>query len=386
MSIAFILFTAYSLIAGLIYLAIMAYYKQGIDKLKEMPTTKQRRTTFISVVVCFRNEENNLPQLLNSLLAQEYPSQQFEIILYNDASTDGSMAIIKNFQAQYKSHQIIYREVPHQSGANSPKKLAINEASQMSNAKLLAVTDADCILLPNWLTLIEQTYIEKEAYLIAGPVTVIQEKGWLNELQCIELHALAAVTAGAIGHKKSIMCNGANLAFDRNTFLQLDPYKYNHFISSGDDMFLMLSMQAAYPDKIEYLTNSNALVYTKGKNNIVDYLNQRVRWASKSKSYQQYAVKLVAIFVLNFNVITFLSPTLLFSKRFMLGISIFAILISIKQLADMILLSRYAKMMQFKTNYFRMFLFQYLEALLTILVAIKSIRGSYVWKDRKQHF
>lgn len=360
----------------------MIYYKIGIDKLTAISTKNNAVQTFISVVVCFRNEEDNLTQLLNSLLAQDYPAQQFEIILYNDGSTDGSLAIIKNFQAQVKTHRIIYREVPYQQGANSPKKLAINDASEKSSSKLMAITDADCILHPNWLSIIAQTYTENAAYLIAGPVAIVEEKSWFNHLQCTELHALAAVSAGAMGQKNPIMCNGANLAFDRNAFLLLNPYQYNHFISSGDDMFLLLSMQAAYPHKIEYVTHQNALVYTKGKSTLKDYFNQRVRWASKSKNYQQFGVKLVALFVLNFNVVTLLFP-FLFYKHTLISLVIFIGLISIKQIADHTLISRYAKMMKVNVNFFQLFLFQYVEALLTLIVALKSIKGSYNWKGRK---
>ena len=45
------------------------------------------------------------------------------------------------------------------------------------------------------------------------------------------MYALTAVTAGAIGHKKAIMCNGANMAFERKVFLALNPYQNNLHIS-----------------------------------------------------------------------------------------------------------------------------------------------------------
>jgi hypothetical protein len=57
-----------------------------------------------------------------------------------------------------------------------------------------------------------------------------------------------------------------------------------------------------------------------------------------------------------------------------------------KQIAEMMILSKYAKIIQTKVNYFNLFLFQWLEALLTLIIAIKSMKGSYDWKDRKQHF
>jgi hypothetical protein len=111
-----------------------------------------------------------------------------------------------------------------------------------------------------------------------------------------------------------------------------------------------------------------------------------VRWASKSKNYQQYLVKLVALLVLNFNVIPLLTPILLLKIDWIYVLILFVSVILIKQIADMFLLSKFSKKMNLKVNYLNLLLFQYVEALLTLVVAIKSLKGSYIWKDRKQHF
>jgi cellulose synthase/poly-beta-1,6-N-acetylglucosamine synthase-like glycosyltransferase len=386
MSLRNIILLVYSMLSGIAYLGLMLYFRKGLKKISNPSIQNKKSIIFISVVVCYRNEESNLPQLLKSLLSQHYSPNDFEILLYNDASNDGSLAVIKNFQAQHFTHQIICRDVPHQQGVNSPKKLALNDAVSKSKADLIAVTDADCTLHPNWLGFIEQSYLQENALMIAGPVAIKKEKGWLNKLQDIELQALAAASAGAIGHKNAIMCNGANLSFHRKTFLSLDPYRNNLHVSSGDDMFLMMEMQQFYKERIAYLAHPDALVFTKGKESISDYLNQRVRWASKSKNYQQYLVKLVALLVLNFNVIPLLTPILLLKIDWIYVLILFVSVILIKQIADMFLLSKFSKKMNLKVNYLNLLLFQYVEALLTLVVAIKSLKGSYIWKDRKQHF
>jgi cellulose synthase/poly-beta-1,6-N-acetylglucosamine synthase-like glycosyltransferase len=386
MSLGSIILFFYCLLSALVYLGLMLYFRQGLKKNSTPLIQSKNSITFISVVVCFRNEESNLPELLESLVSQHYPVNNYEIILYNDASNDGSMAIIKKFQAQYTAPLIICRDVPLKQGANSPKKLALNDAASKSNAELIVVTDADCTLNANWLVLIEQSYLQENALMITGPVATKKGRGWLNELQYIELQALAAVSAGAIGHKNAIMCNGANLGFNRKAFLSLDPYKYNLHISSGDDMFLLLQMQHYHKNRIVYLAHAESVVYTKGKEHLRDYLNQRVRWASKSKSYQQYVIKGVALLVLNFNAIPLFIPLLALKIKWIYVLVLFVSLILIKQTADILLLSRFSKQVDMKVNYWKLLLFQYIEALLTLLVAIKSIKGSYVWKGRKQHF
>lgn len=377
---------SYFLLSVLVYLALMIYYRNGINDDLNLKKEELIDTIFVSVLVCFRNEEAHLPALLKSIAAQNYKANHFEILLYNDASTDGSLSIIKNFEIQYPSINVTCIDVPHQPGCNSAKKLAINHASIHSKAAIMVITDADCILDANWLTKLVQTYCNKKAKLIAAPVAIIEKRNWIHQLQSWEMYALTAVTAGAIGHKKAIMCNGANMAFDRKVFLLLDPYKDNLHISSGDDMFLLLAMQQQHRNNIEFLAHSEATVNTHAKDSIKDYLNQRIRWASKSKNYHENYIKLVALIVLNMNVVLLLSPFTLCFFSLQNSLVLMAATLFFKQLSDYLCIKKYVNKMQLKPNFVPLFIFQYIEALLTFLVAIKSIKGSYTWKNRKQHF
>jgi cellulose synthase/poly-beta-1,6-N-acetylglucosamine synthase-like glycosyltransferase len=363
----------------------MLYYKNGINKIYTPDLQTKLPGTFISVIVCFRNEEEYLPQLLKSLLSQNYPHTHFEILMYNDSSNDSSLSTINDIAAQHKSHQIFCRNVPVLEGCMAAKKLAINHAAVNSKADLIVTTDADCSLDQNWLRLIEQCYTEKKAFLIAAPVAILTENDWLSELQSIEMQSLAAVTAGAIGNKKGIMCNGANLGFDRKMFLKLDPYKNNMHLSSGDDMFLMMAMQHQNSNEMFYVAHKNAIAYTKAKHNIGAYIQQRVRWASKSKNYDASRVKVVALIVLNMNTILLFSPLIILCNK-LSGFILFGILIASKQIADSIILNQYSKVLKMEMKLFKLLLFQYIEAILTFTIALKSIKGSYQWKGRKQHF
>jgi cellulose synthase/poly-beta-1,6-N-acetylglucosamine synthase-like glycosyltransferase len=376
----------YITLSALSYGTLLLNYWSGIKKLYNPLLNKERQSIFISIVVCFRNEEKQIETLLESLFNQDFPPSNFEILLYNDASTDGSLAIVKSMQAKFKNHQLTCRDVPFQAGVNSPKKLAIEHASNNSKANLMIVTDADCTLNKNWLALMAQCYLQNKAVMITAPVAITKAGGFINELQSIEMEALMAVTAGSFGNKAGIMCNGANLAFDRNKFLELTPYKSNLHISSGDDMFLMMAMQKENNNNIHFLAHQDALVFTKAQSNINDYVNQRIRWASKSKNYKNYSVQLVAILVLNFNLVILLSPFMIISFGRFLGTIFFLSLLVFKFGVESIILRRYTKIVQTKVNYIKLFLYQYLEAIFTIQIALKSIKGSYVWKDRKQHF
>ena len=79
----FIYFALSGLLLALIYLIIMCYYGNGIFFTETTPDPNQIPSTFISVVVCFRNEEKNLARLIQGLAEQNYPTNLFEIILYD---------------------------------------------------------------------------------------------------------------------------------------------------------------------------------------------------------------------------------------------------------------------------------------------------------------
>lgn len=377
-----IIICCYFLLTALAYFIVMLSFWKGLKKYTSPAihhNTEAR--TFITVFVCFRNEEHHLPHLLQHLVNQIYSSSLFEIVLYDDDSGDASADVINNFALHHPDYRILYRKVPKQADAVASKKLALKDAALNSNAELMVVTDADCILHKNWLSGIEKHYHRDNAVMIAGPVAIQTNNDWFNELQTIELHCLAGVTAGAIAQKKPLMCNGANMAFHRKTFLALDPYQGNYHLGSGDDSFLLMAMHKNFPEQISFMLRNEALVYTHAKRTIKDYIQQRVRWASKSRNIPNVDVKLVALMVLNCNAALILLPLLLWlGQQSILLIPAFIIM---KQLGDMLLLQEYTKKVNLKANYAKLLYYQYIEAFLTFIVAVKSIRGNYVWKERK---
>ncbi|HRG59374.1 MAG TPA: glycosyltransferase [Bacteroidia bacterium] len=379
----FFIFCLYSIISVLFYVCLMFYFRIGLNQLHFNLDLKKKPNTFITVVVCFRNEEQYLTKLLNSLTTQNYPQHFYEIVLYNDASSDNSVDIINKFISNCKSQNIILRELPVLPNSNAAKKIALNDAAKISKAELIVVTDADCTMDENWLTIIEHCYQTNNSQMISGPVSLQHENSWINALQKLELHGLAAASAGAFGKNNPIMCNGANMAFNRITFLSIDPFKNNLHINSGDDMFLMMAMHKENAMSMHFLAHPNAMVSTVGKNNLSDYINQRVRWASKSKSYTNNLIKVVALVVLNLNLLIVLSIILCFIFSIKFGLIITIGLIILKQLSEMYLLQKFTKLFNVNINYFQLFLFQYIEAVFTVLVAIKSIKGSYIWKGRR---
>jgi poly-beta-1,6-N-acetyl-D-glucosamine synthase len=228
----------------------------------------------IAVIVVCKNEEKKLPSLLHHL--QKQTNRNFELVVINDHSTDGTARIAKNVNQHFPIYTFV-------DAIASGKKSALKQAINATQAELIVTIDADCIPPVQWLDVIVSYYLTHKPDLIIGPVRFLSNNSFWQNLQQLEFLSLVASTAGAAGAKMPIMCNGANLAFKREAWLEAQHHLKDN-IASGDDMFLLQRLKQL-GKKIAFLKSSQAIVDTYPSKSIKEFLNQRVRWAGKSLSY-----------------------------------------------------------------------------------------------------
>ena len=240
----------------------------------------------VSVVVACRNEEVNLPHLLRALHKQSV--KDFELILVNDHSTDRTAEIMHDATLHFDNIRIIQSQV-------IGKKAALREAIQVAKGNLIITTDADCIPTEKWVETMLAFQVKHDCDLIIAPVQIMENNTLFSKIESLEFASLIATGAGAAGSYMPIMCNGANMAFRKQTWLdswsEIQPNEM-----SGDDIFLLLSIKEK-GGKIRFLKSRNALVSTKPSENIATFFKQRQRWTSKSKSYTDFHIVFVAVLV-----------------------------------------------------------------------------------------
>jgi cellulose synthase/poly-beta-1,6-N-acetylglucosamine synthase-like glycosyltransferase len=290
---AYILF---SILASFFYIAVMMICTYGWHRLgfyKKRQNVENQ--THISVLVAARNEEANIEKCIKSILAQNYPKHLFEVIVIDDHSEDQTFAILNGLQSE---NLRILRLADF--GIKGSKKKAIELGVHQAKGQLIVATDADCLTQPNWLSLIASFYEEGKYKFIAAPVNFYQEKNTFELCQSLDFLGLMAVTGAGIELKRFNMCNGANLAYEREVFFEVDGFKGIDQLASGDDMLLMQKVALKYPDRIGYLKNTEATVFTFAKETVKSFINQRVRWASKTNSYKEFLVTGILIMVFFF--------------------------------------------------------------------------------------
>ena len=229
----------------------------------------------VAVVIPIRNEEMNLPLLFKSLAIQDYPKENFQIIISDDHSTDLSMEIAEKFFLENNFLNGLCLRSPKQS-----KKEALSFAISKTEAELILTTDADTFMGKGWISAMVTEYSNSGVLMICGPVKLRGENNFMDKLQVAEFIGLSAIGASGINAQLPMFCNGANLAFPRKIFYESGGYEKS-LSFSGDDTQLMLKIHKTHPGKISFLKDSRAVVKTnvvKGKS---DFLQQRRRWASK---------------------------------------------------------------------------------------------------------
>jgi glycosyltransferase involved in cell wall biosynthesis len=290
-------------------------------------TVSVNPSVFVSVVIACRNEEKNLPQLLSNIALQNYPAELHEVIIVNDNSTDNT------FQVAVENNAIGSLEALNNIGRG--KKQALRTGIGAAKGNLIITTDADCRMGKNWIRTIAAFYEANKPDMIICPVQLDRCKGIFGKFQELEFMSLQGITAGSAISGNATMCNGANLAFNRNTYSHHSNNLHDE-INSGDDVFLLHSLKNSEQSKILWLPSSDALVTTTSSSSFMSYLSQRSRWISKAKAYKdRYTIILglvtfIAIFLqIAYFFGTLISPSLLW---------VFLSVIFLKSIPDFLIL------------------------------------------------
>lgn len=266
----------FAIILVLPYTILLLIIFRGIRKIKPYKPNN-KGTSFISVIIPCRNEEENLKGILQDLKSQNYPEDLFEIILVDDLSYDNTAGTARSFKYELRNLSVIQN-------SGKGKKAAINTGISIARGSLLVTTDADCRMGPGWLRAISDFHSESGSKLIICPVRMKGDEGIFSGLSETEFLALQGITAGTASMGNAVMCNGANLAFSKELYVNHQRYLHPS-IPSGDDIFLLHSAKKDSNYTIRWLESTDALLETASPSSFIKLIKQRKRWLSKAGAY-----------------------------------------------------------------------------------------------------
>ena len=364
----------------ILYALLLVAYSYWFSKLiifKPVHPAVNNEPTHFTIVIPARNEAANIKACVDSILAQDYPTEFFEVIVIDDFSEDDTAFIVKAIGHDHPNvHLLSLADYFKSDEMNSFKKKAIEKAVSHAKGNWIVTTDADCIIPKYWLSLYNAYIIKNNPVFVAAPVMFIKESGVLNEFQVLDFLALQGITAAAVGAGKHSMSNGANLAFEKSAFIAVGGYQGVDQIASGDDMFLMHKMKVTLSNRIGYLFHPGAIVLTKTMSNWKDFIMQRIRWSSKARYYDDNSIFWVLLLVYLYNLFLLV---LLFAGAYIPVL----ISLAIKTIFELIFLTPVSKFYQL-TGELRYFpLFQPLHIVYTLVAGLFGQVKTYTWKGRR---
>ena len=361
----------------LAYLLLIGVLIYGFEKVPKFQSKDIPEKTPFSIIVPFRNEENNLPQLLKSIKNLDYPTDLYEIILIDDDSEDRSVENIKTFIENGLQHVTILK---NNVKSTSPKKEAISMAIKKAKYNWVITTDADCIVPKLWLKSFNGMIQNTPARLIAAPVNYHDIASFLDRFQTLDLLSLIGTTIGCFGIKEPFLANGANLAYKKELFSELSGFEGSTEIASGDDVYLLQKAVKHNSEDVFYLKTIDATVETKPQRNWNQLVSQRLRWAAKSTHYKSFFGIFTGFLVMLMNLlIVVLIPIVAFG---ILTTNNFISILLIKLSIDFLLIfktSRFLHQESVLTSYLAASIFYPFFSTYIIFI---SFYKAYTWKGR----
>jgi len=358
----------FSLIILLLYSIVFIVLRFSWKNLKQNFSTFEVST---SIIIAFRNEEENILNLLKDISAQNYPKRNIETILVDDGSTDKTLQILKENKSRFdfKLYQL--------SDGKKGKKQAIQDGVKHAKGSILLFIDADCRLNKNWAKEMLSIFNDKSVSMVSGPVMFF-ENNILDKIQNLEFLSLISTGAASIGLQRPLFCNGANLAI-RKTIFEKNKNKIRNEISSGDDVFLMHSVKNNSKKSIRFMKSFEAIVLTQPKKNINDFINQRKRWTKKSIFYTDKDTIFLGFLILlmHLNLVALVFNSILYSE-FLPLIFIF----TSKFIIDLLFLHEILKFFKKKNLIKYLFFVEILYCFYIPYIMIISLFTKFEWKGR----
>jgi len=227
----------------------------------------------VTVLVAARNEADNLPRCLASLAALDYPAAKLRVLIADDASTDATPRILRDFVRDRPTWQVL--TITETLGHARGKANALAHLIRRADTELLLCCDADVAVPPTWVRSLVAEAQRTGAAIVVG-TTLIEGPGWLAAGQRLDwLRALAALRVAA-STNRAFTGMGNNQLLRRAAYQATGGYEALPFSVTEDfQLFLEISRQGG---RTTHVFGAAALAWSAPATSFGALLRQRRRW------------------------------------------------------------------------------------------------------------
>jgi len=262
-----------------------AFSKQDYKNYKHFP---------ISILICAKNEESNLKKNLSSIASQNY--DDLEIVLIDDASSDGSLEVMHQFKNI--NHSINIQIISISPSNSKGKKYALSKGIQAAKNDFLILTDADCSPVNNsWVREMSSHFSKNRSVVLGYGAYRKINSSFLNKLIRFEtlLTAVQYFSFAQIG--KAYMGVGRNIAYKKEEFIKAHGFsKHEHILSGDDDLFIS---QIATKHNTAICYTKQSFTISEPETKLKTWIYQKRRHISTSTHYKYFHKITLGIFYLS---------------------------------------------------------------------------------------
>jgi cellulose synthase/poly-beta-1,6-N-acetylglucosamine synthase-like glycosyltransferase len=328
------------IIVGILFLAFayqLYFYLRYLNGVLRYRTRiKNNKISFlaeqppVSVIICAKDEADNLRKFLPFILEQDYPD--FEVIVINDGSTDETEILLNDLCKENPKLKTTFVPV----GANnlSTKKLGLTLGIKAAKNDLLLFTDADCMPEDkNWISCMARNFTTETDFVL-GYGAYLQKKSFLNRLITYDTLFIGLQYLGMALARKPYMGVGRNLAYRKETFFAQKGFASTLHLTSGDDDLMVNKASNNHNTRIEIAPDS--ITWSEPKTTFRNWLFQKERHLSASTYYKDssklrlflepfmrgvFYLTLILAFIFG-NLITMITAGVFFIARFVVQTSV----------------------------------------------------------------
>ncbi|MDI9257206.1 glycosyltransferase [Flavobacterium sedimenticola] len=258
------------------------------------PQTLTPKRVPISVIVCAKNEEENVKKFVPLLAEQDYHT--FEIVLIDDASSDNTLEIFEAFEKQYPNIKLV--KVENNEAFWGNKKFALTLGIKAAKYEYLLFTDADCYpTSKDWITSMSAQFTPQKNIVLGYGAYDKIANSFLNKIIRFEtlLTATQYFSWAKIG--KPYMGIGRNMAYKREEFFKVRGFMDHMKLRSGDDDLFINQAATSENTTICYLPDS--FTYSEPKKSFKEWFTQKRRHVSTAKHYKMFDRNQLGLFYLS---------------------------------------------------------------------------------------
>lgn len=326
-----------TLAGALVVVILIVYYfltYWTVAAMKTIHSTPNTSTEPVSVIICARNEDENLTEFLPKILTQNYP--EFEVIVVNDCSWDNTETVIDEFAKIFPNLKKV--NIKEDAYYKHGKKFAIMVGIKGAKYENLVFTDADCYpASQNWLKEMATGFsVHKE--IVLGYGAYIKSGSFLNTLIRFDTFTIALEYLSAAMKGKAYMGVGRNLAYKKSLFFKHKGFSSHYHVNSGDDDLFV--NEAATGNNTNICVSHDSITYSKAKNSFGEWRRQKMRHLSTAPFYSSASrMKIGMGFAIKYLFCLVLVVLFCFKSTVLVGLGLFFL----KVIFQMIIFNKAAK-------------------------------------------